>query len=391
MNRRFKVAVFTSIRSEYGPLRPLLAKFEDDPFFELELLVGGAHLQKEYGHTIDEIINDGFRIAARFPFLTDSLAPLRKSVANLSFQMATWLDSNKPDYFFLVGDRAELLPIATAVLLSSIPICHLSGGETTEGAIDNQVRHAISKMAHLHFVANQDFRNNLRYMGEEDWRICVSGEISLDDVLKIKPIPQKDLFDSLEIPQGSKVVLTTFHPETIDNTINIEFLENLWKILATDQEHFFLFTAANFDSGGSEINSFLKRKEGQNQNFKFIPSLGKINYYSMLHYAELVLGNSSSGIFETQSFQIPAINVGKRQQGRLANPNVLNVPTDPIAIANTILNISSLKPTYHYEGQPNIYGEGNAASKIIDFIKKLSKRNILLKKDNFPHSPANPI
>lgn len=383
LNSASKIAVFTSIRSEYGLLKPILRKLRDDSRFQLRLLVGGAHFSENFGYTIDEIRNDKFSIAKELPFLVEDGKPsaLVRSLAILQHEIGLWLAEDRPDFLMILGDRFELLPVVTAALIEGVPIAHISGGEVTEGAIDNQVRHAITKMAHLHFPANEFYKSNLIKMGEEEWRICVSGEPGLDDILSMEYFSREELYQELSLPLDKPVMCVTFHSETIHNQITPDFVTNLLSEICRQNNFHILATAANFDHCGLEINKELELLSGKFTNFTYRKSLGKKRYYSLMRYAQCMIGNSSSGIVEAQSFGLPVLNVGKRQQGRLANPNVLNVEADISAVMQAIPLVMSDNFKTNHIGKKNIYGNGDASTKILDFIFETKHRDLLLKRD----------
>lgn len=386
MKHPYSLAVFTSMRSEYGLLKPLIKLLFSDANFKPLLLVGGGHLSHDFGYTINEIKADGFEIFREFPFLKskESSNFLGESLAQLQMQMSSFLKEQKPDLLLFLGDRIELLPVATSALISSVPMAHISGGETTEGAIDNQIRHALTKLSHIHFPSTETYKKNLLQMGEEDWRICVSGEPGLDDVKSLSYIHKQELFDLLQIPTNKKVICTTFHPETIDNKITPSFLKNLFSQMLTDKNLFFLTTASSFDSGGPEINEFFENLARKfPEQVSFIHSLGKLRYYSLLKYADLMLGNSSSGLVEAQSFNLPVLNIGKRQKGRLANLNVCSVDSNYEEIQKSFNYTLSQEFKDQFWNKPNIYGDGNASSRIVNFIKSLDKQTLIQKKDVF--------
>ena len=379
------VFFFTSNRSEYGLLRPLIKALNDTSGFNIKLLVGGSHLLRSYGNTIDRIIDDGFEIAATFPFLfNDSqLDVLPRSLGVLSAQIGHFFSSNKVDLLFVLGDRLELIPVVSSAMIMSIPIAHISGGETTEGAIDNQIRHAITKMSHLHYPATEYYKENLLSMGEEVWRICVSGEPGLDQIISMDFILKEDLYEDIGLCLDKPVILCTFHPETINNQISPEFVSNLLSTILDDTNYQLLVTASNFDHGGPEINEQLDILSNKHQRISFIQNLGQRRYYSLLRYADLMLGNSSSGLVEAQSFELPAVNVGKRQKGRMANPNVLDCKCN---VDESLKAISAIKQEGfrdRYKNQQNIYGDGKASSRIIQHIKDIDWKLLLTKKDNF--------
>ncbi len=386
MKKIRNIAVFTSIRSEYGVLLPILKKIELDSQFNLELLVGGAHLLLEHGKTINEILNDGFSISHKFPFLyTDSEVSANiRSMALLQLQMGDYLIASKPDLLLVVGDRFELLSVVTAALMLGVPIAHISGGDVTEGTIDNQIRHAISKMSHIHFTGTENSRNNLLRMGEEDWRVINTGEPGIDCILEITTLKKDDLYLELGLDLSKKTVISTFHPETISNKIDSDFIKKLFNNLFVEfPDYQFLVTSSNFDSGGNEINETFIELAINNKNLVFIKSLGQKKYYSILEYADFMLGNSSSGIIEAQSFDLAVVNIGNRQKGRERNLNTIDVEVS----INKIIEASLLATNYEFKDKfkfkENLYGNGNCSTKIIEFFKDLDYSKLLLKKNTF--------
>jgi len=380
-----RIAVFTSARSEYGPLKPLLQEFKEDGTFQIELLVGGGHLSPEQGMTIHEINADGMAIAATFPFLIQdpSAAMVSRSNGLLQLQISDYFANNPVDLLLVLGDRSELIPVVSSALLQSIPVAHLSGGEVTEGATDNQIRHAVTKMSHVHFPATATYQDNLLRMGEEGWRICVSGEPSLDGVLTID-LPSKSAFCAhYGLSETTPLLVGTIHSETIDQSIDAAFIEQLIEQLTTKTTYQLLFTAANTDLGGKIINETLERLAQTNERLTFVRSLGKTNYYAALSFASVVIGNSSSGIIEAQSYDVPVVNIGSRQDGRLRNVNVHDVTVSVSAVLDGINYTTGNEFELLYKGQPNIYGDGHASKRIVAFLKNLAWDQLLLKRSTF--------
>jgi UDP-hydrolysing UDP-N-acetyl-D-glucosamine 2-epimerase len=380
------IAVLTSNRSEYGLLRPLLKGLMEDRRFTLRLLVGGSHLLPEFGRTVDGIRADGFAIATEIPFLSSDQAPAPEAaaLAMLSDQLGRYFAESKPDVLILLGDRYELLAAASVALVMDIPLAHISGGDVTEGAIDNQVRHALTKLAHLHFPATEAYKRNLLAMGEEEWRITVSGEPGLDELASASFLPPNVLFQSLGIPSDAQVVLVTFHPETIANAITPAFVGAVAERLLDATPYHLLFTAANFDHGGRKINVSIEGLARGNPRVTYVPSLGSERYRSMLRYAALMLGNSSSGLVEAQTFALPVLDVGKRQQGRLANANVIRVPADPEAILTALPGAVAPAFRKRIQGLPNLYGDGHAVPRILEALAAADPSKLALKKSVFP-------
>jgi UDP-hydrolysing UDP-N-acetyl-D-glucosamine 2-epimerase len=381
-----KIAVFTTIRSEYGLLSPLLEKLRVHRGCELCLLVGGAHLLFEYGHTMDQIKKDGFEIAQTFPFLyTDTEADCNiRSLASLTQQAGVYFTSQPPDLLFVLGDRFELMPVVMAALMCNVPVAHLSGGETTEGAVDNQIRHAITKMAHLHFPATEQYAENIRKMGEEPWRICVSGETGIDRMIRMKPTPKEDLYKDLGLDVDKQTLLVTFHPETLTGAITPKLIEQLFHALLEQYSDVqILVTAANFDDGGQEFNATYERLAAVDGRIIYIKSLGQQRYYSTLHHAAAMVGNSSSGLVEAQTFSLPVVNVGTRQKGRLSNKNVVHVPANIDSIIGGLRLAMSRPFRDSFTSEPNIYGNGGACDKILQFIDSVPWNKLLIKRNAF--------
>ena len=376
------IAVFTSIRSEYGVLKPVLQAINNEETFCLELIVAGAHLSKKYGFTVEKIIKDGFTINERIDFITfkNNVVDIPRSLSILTERIGNYFIENKVDMLLLLGDRFELLPVASMALVNNISIAHLSGGEVTTGAIDNQVRNAISKMAHLHFVGTSDAKKNLIQMTEEPWRVKEVGEPFLDIVKNFIPIEKQLIYNELSLNRDKGVIIITFHPDTILNEITPQFIMNFIDSLIKKYDLQLLVTASNFDPGGDEINDCLEKIALKTDDITFIKSLGQEKYYSMIQHSVAVVGNSSSGIIEVQSFNKPVLNIGKRQMGRLANLNVytVNAIMEEAIVGFEYMLTDSFKDKFY--GKPNIYGDGSTAEKIIKSLKEIEWDRLLLKK-----------
>jgi GDP/UDP-N,N'-diacetylbacillosamine 2-epimerase (hydrolysing) len=380
-----KIIVFTGARSEYGISKPLIHLLIKQREFDTQLVAAGGHLSKSQGYTITEIESDGFPIAIKIDHMVETGDASDVSVSNgkLQIEFAQFLKDYEPDLVIVLGDRSELIPVVSSCLFQSVPVAHISGGEVTEGATDNQVRHAVTKMSHVHFTATEIYRDNILRMGEEPWRICVSGEPGLDDILSTA-LPSKEAFyNKYGLPAEVPFVIATFHSETIGQTINKTFLKELITALCAHTNVNFLFTAANTDVGGAEINQTLEEICRTNDRITFVHSLGRVNYYAAQKYASLMIGNSSSGLVEAHSFGIPVINVGARQDGRLRNVNVIDVPVKVPEILDAFKKASSSEFRASIQKVPNIYGDGKACERIIDFLKSMPWESLLLKRSTF--------
>jgi GDP/UDP-N,N'-diacetylbacillosamine 2-epimerase (hydrolysing) len=380
---RTKVLFFTSARSDYGLLKPLIEYLSGQPFFDVSILVSGAHFAEDQGMTYLEILSDGFQIDHKIDYLRTERAKGDIIYANaiLQIEFNDYISLNPKDLVIVLGDRSELIPIVSTAMLKGIPVAHISGGEITEGSTDNQVRHAVTKMAHLHFTSTEEYKSNILKMGEEEWRVCVSGEPGLDSISRLNYLSKDDLFDSIGLDIDKNTILSTFHSETIDNKINSSFIQKLVTSILEKNDCQIIFTAANVDIGGEEINDTIELLANKFQNVYFVKSLGKLKYYSMMKYAKVMIGNSSSGIVEAQSFNLPVINVGKRQEGRLRNNNVIDVDVN----LNQILNHLELILNFNFEtpANINIYGSGNACAIISSFLQNVDLDKLNLKKSTF--------
>jgi len=385
MGLKKKIIVFTGARSEYGLLKPLIQVLLKRDEFETEIAVAGGHLSQSQGYTVTEIDADNFPIAIKIDHMeeTENAAAVSKSNGQLQIDFSQFLEDYKPDLVIVLGDRSELIPVVSSCLFQSVPVAHISGGEVTEGATDNQVRHAVSKMSHIHFPATETYKENLLKMGEEEWRICVSGEPGLDEILSIELPTRAEFCDRFGLPINDQLVIATFHSETIGQTINRAFLTELIRQLCERTNVHFLFTAANTDVGGAEINDTLQEISEQNERVTFVHSLGRVNYYAAQRHSTLMLGNSSSGLVEAHSFGIPVINVGSRQDGRLRNANVIDVAVDIPAILAAFEKALDPKFKTSIQKIPNIYGDGHASERIADFIAKIDWNKLLLKRSTF--------
>ena len=385
VSNKKNIAIFTAARSEYGLLKPLILAMKKEPSFNTHILVGGAHFLEEQGNTYQEILEDGFEISYRFEYLTNATENENITKANglLQIQFSEYLANHQTDLVIVLGDRSELIPIVSTAMLLGIPVAHISGGDVTEGSTDNQVRHAVTKMSHIHFPATETYKKNILRMGEEECRICVAGEPGLDSILSMSYPDKTELFKSLKLDLTKPVILSTFHTETIDNKITPSFITDLVAKIIETNKYQLLFTAANTDIGGSEINAALEKLSSENKDIHFVKSLGKLRYYSMLKYSTLVLGNSSSGLVEAQSYKLPAINVGNRQLGRLKNKNVYDVAVNVNDIMNALSFVQDVQFKKLFVNEENIYGDGHACERIVSYLKEVDFNKLLHKRSIF--------
>lgn len=362
-----KVCVVTASRAEYGLMRQVIAETRAAPDLDLQLVVTGTHLDAKFGATCGEIEEDGFEIDARIPLDLDPADSVRlaKAVGTLGGALAETFGTLGPDLCLFMGDRYELMGVATACLLTRVPIGHVSGGSVTEGALDEQVRHAMTKMAHLHFVSSETYAARLRQMGEEPWRVCVSGEPGLDNLKHLSLLSRTDLEAELDLDLSKPTALVAYHPETVAPEQTRRHSAQL--IAALEQADLqYVASYPNADPGSPAIiealEAFAARQPARVRLFK---SLGQRRYLSALREVDLMIGNSSSGIVEAPSFNLPVVNVGTRQAGRLRAPNVIDVEPSIEAI------LGGIRRALDYDrSQPcaNPFGDGQAAGRIVRFI-----------------------
>ena len=376
-----RIAPITFTRAEYSSFAPVLKALRDAPGFETQLLVSGTHLSPQFGNTVEQIEADGFPIADRIPMEIHSDTPeaVSRAVGLVMGGFAKSFARLKPDLLLLVGDRLELIAPATAALAARIPVAHISGGDLTEGAIDNQVRNAVTQMSHLHFVAMQEHADRLLRMGEESWRICVTGDPALDVLNEMRPLSREELAKSMGIELKPPLLVITFHPTTLGTATAAQEVSALLSALQPVGGTL-IFTMPNADSEWKTIVTQLTDFAARHPSAQLYPSLGQLRYYSLLKHADVMVGNSSSGIWESPSFKIPAVNIGDRQRGRFRARNIIDVPCDSEKIHAGIARALSPQFRSSLAGLINPFGDGGAARRIVDVLKRdFDPRSLLAK------------
>lgn len=363
-----KTAVVTATRAEYGILQPLIRKLHQDSDVELQLLVTGTHLSEKHGNTQQEIERDGFPIFERFPILTEGNTPadISRIMARALEQFAVYFEREKPDCVVVLGDRTEMLGVCAAAMNAGVPIAHLHGGELTEGAVDDCVRHAITKMAYLHFPATEVYRKRIIQMGEAPERVFNVGALSIENIRHVSLLDRDEIEQEAGIPSGTPYVVVTFHPVTLESGSEREQVEQLTAAMARKSEYFYLITKANADAGGDVVNAMLEDFANRSGNAKLVASLGMRRYLSAVRHAAFVLGNSSSGVIEAPSLGTPTVNIGDRQKGRLKADSVINClpETGDILRAMTLAADMEHRPSF-------LYGDGETSERITDILKKI--------------------
>jgi UDP-hydrolysing UDP-N-acetyl-D-glucosamine 2-epimerase len=378
-----KICVFTGTRAEYGLLYWSLKEMQADSRIDLKVLVSGSHLEPEFGETWREIAADGFAIDAKVDMHLDSDAPVAvaRSMALGLAGCAEALDRLKPDLLVVLGDRYEALAVAEAALLLRIPIAHIHGGEATEGAIDEQMRHAITKMAHLHFAAAEPYRERILQMGEVPERVFTVGAPGLDHIGNTKLLSRSELECKLSFRFGKRNLLVTYHPATLDRASPVTSFQRLLDALDRLPEVNVVITKSNADVGGRAINAAIDTYAGERrERVSAVSSLGQQRYLSVIAQVDAVVGNSSSGIIEAPAMGKPTVNIGPRQQGRVRAPSVIDCADNTDAILAAIGCALSPAAQAIAARRESPYGRGGASKRIKDVLATVELDLLLVKR-----------
>ncbi|MGO8921294.1 MAG: UDP-N-acetylglucosamine 2-epimerase [Stellaceae bacterium] len=376
---RRKICVVSGGRADYGLLYWPMREIAAVPQFELQLAVTGMHLAPEFGATLETIARDGFRIDAKVEMLLASDTPvaIAKSIGLGVIGFADALDRLKPDLLLLLGDRFEILAAAQAALVARLPVAHLCGGDVTEGAFDEAIRHAITKMAHLHFATNEAAARRLRQLGEDPRRVFAVGSPGIDYLLRAPPLSDDELARATGLDPGKRLLLVTFHPATLGAGVALDELEELLAALAAlGSDVQLVFTRPNADTDGRALAQRLERFVAAQANARLFAALGARVYGGLLRRAEAVIGNSSSGLYEAPSVGTPTVDIGDRQQGRLKAESVISCPPERGAIALAIAE--ALRRGKRAVANP--YGAGDSARRIVEILAAIGDFRALTKK-----------
>jgi len=378
---KFKVCVLTTTRADYGILRPLLFRLLDDKSFELRIAVSGTHILKEFGMTIQEIEADSFPIDCRIPILLEE----NRTPKSMSYAMArtlegfsTYFETRRPELLIVLGDRFEVFAVCAVAVNNCIPIAHLYGGETTEGAMDEYFRHAITKMSYLHFTSTQLYRKRVIQLGEDPSRVFNVGEMGVENALQMKPLSPDQIENDLGFRLFQKpYIVVTYHPVTLEAEAVDEQMDNLLSAIEVYKDLNFLITKSNADIGGQHINQRLDTFAESHENCCVVSSLGTQRYMSVLRHAVCVMGNSSSGIVEAPSFGIPTINIGNRQRGRIQADSVINCRPEREDILRALDLAQSKDFRVRAASVINPYGDGKSSERICKIIRDTFSKGTL--------------
>ncbi len=380
---KISIGILTGTRAEYGLLKPIIKRLEQEECFQIKVVVTGAHLSSMFGLTYRDIEKDGITINKKINILLDgdSSSSVSKSMGLAMISFAEYFEEEHFDYFLVLGDRYETLAACCAAMNAQIPIIHLYGGEKTEGVLDEAIRHAITKMSYFHFTSTEEYRRRVIQLGEDPERVFNVGAIGVENAISVSKLTRTELAEavglSLDVPYG----VVTFHPVTLEADALGQCRE-LIKAIESFGEYQFILTGANADCGGTEINQMLSAFAGLHENVYFTYSFGIKGYLSALEHASFVMGNSSSGLVEAPSFRIPTINIGDRQKGRLKAASVI----DCKPVADEIIHAVKQAMSYQFQDLlkrvVNPYGDGNTSVKIVNILKEeLLENTTNLKKE----------
>lgn len=374
-----KVCVVTGTRAEFGLLRWLMGEIRNYPELELQVIATGMHLSPEFGSTYREIEEAGFKIDARVEMLlsSDTNTAVTKSMGLGVIGFADAYERLAPDIVVVLGDRFEIFAAASAALIAGLPIAHLHGGETTEGAFDEAIRHSITKMSHLHFVAADEYRQRVIQLGEHPDRVFNFGGMGIDAIKRIKLLSREELEHSLELSFGQKNLLVTFHPVTLEGGAgSVAQMSELLAALDKLDDTTLIFTMPNADTGGRELSAMVREFTQAHPNAKVYTSLGQLRYFSCLAQIDGVVGNSSSGLAEAPSFNIGTVNIGDRQKGRLKAKSVIDCEPNREAILEALEILYSDEFRASLAAVTNPYGNGGASEAIVKVLAEYPLENI---------------
>jgi len=379
-----KICIITGSRADYGLLKNLIFKVKKSKKLKLQLIVTGMHLSNKYGLTYKEINKDKLKIDTKIKILnnSDKSVGISKSVSDGVNKFSKIFNKTKPDVILVLGDRFEIFSAAISAMLSRIPIAHIHGGETTVGVIDEAVRHSITKMSHLHFVAAKKYKNRVIQLGENPKRVYLVGGLGVDTIKQTKFYTKSILEKKIGFTLKEKNILVNFHPSTLEKNKSKTQVKEILSALKKFKDKKIIFTSPNADQENSvifkEINNFVK----QNKNSTFFKSMGSVAYLSCLKFVDVIIGNSSSGLLEAPTLKVPTINIGDRQKGRLKAKSVVDCDIQQDKIINKLNKFLKGKKNNKLKNFKNPYGDGGASKKIINILEKINY-NTLLKKNFF--------
>jgi GDP/UDP-N,N'-diacetylbacillosamine 2-epimerase (hydrolysing) len=377
-----KICVITGTRAEYGLLRWVMQGIKDEAELMLQVIATGMHLSPEFGLTYQAIEQDGFQIDRKVEMLTssDTGVGIAKAMGLGMIGFADALYELRPDLIVVLGDRFEIFAAVSAALVARIPVAHLHGGESTEGLIDEAIRHSITKMSHLHFVAAECYRQRVIQLGEQPDRVFLVGGLGIDNIKRIQLLAKPALEVALDFQLGAKSLLITFHPVTLETATAASQMQELLAALAQIEDTQLIFTLPNADTEGRALIEMVNNFVKLHANARAYTSLGNLLYLSCISHVDGVVGNSSSGLTEVPSFRKGAVNIGDRQRGRLKSESIIDCDPTQSSITSALEQLNSVEFQTRLHKVVNPYGEGGASQAIVSVIKSVSLDGILKKK-----------
>lgn len=363
------VCVVTGSRAEYGIMRTLLLKLNTEKSINLDVVVTAMHLEEKYGYTYKQIEEDGLNIVKKIPLelVNTSKKCVSRSLAILTEKLSDLFEENNYDLIIILGDRYEMLPVANIGLIYNIPICHIHGGEKTLGNFDESIRHAITKMSHLHLVASEEFKNRVLQLGEEEKTVHNIGAMGVENVLKQDFLSKRELEKTLGVELEEEYYVVLFHPVTLEDGEALSQINTLLKILNIQQKQS-IFIGSNSDVDSDKIMDAVEGYIKQNPKSKLFKSLKPREYHSLVKYSRGLVGNSSSGLIEAPSLKTPTLNIGNRQLGRLRGPSVVDVNTDEESLKEGFKELEKITNFFNpYEQEDSIE---NAKRYILEYLEK---------------------
>ena len=375
-----KIVFFTGSRSEFDLMSGLYNVVDKTKKFKLSLIVSGSHSSKKFGNTYKKInqkkikINSFIKILNKF----NSKKDIIKSISEVLTKNFNYLKNIKPHLVFLIGDRYETFSISLLCLILKIPVAHIHGGEVTEGSYDDNFRHSITKFSKYHFVSNSVFKKRVIQLGESPKNVFNVGGLGVDNIKRLKIIKKQVILNKFSIRKN--YFLGTFHPSSLDSENSISYLKNFLSILKNYKKYDVIITYPNAEEGNEKIIRLLNKYKKDNSNLKLYKSLGLVNYLSLMKYSKLVIGNSSSGIAETPSFNVPTVNIGNRQKGRIFAKSIIQCDGNTNDIKKKIKKALSKKFLINLKNNKNTYGNGGASKKILGVLKNLNLDDVNITK-----------
>jgi len=375
------ICVVTTNRSDFGLLKNLIIELKNNNF-KVQVIAGGTHFSRKFGNTYTEIEGCGVKIDQKIysKIKSDNAEDISRVFSAHVISSAKIFERLSPELIIVLGDRYEILAVTIAAHISRIPIAHIHGGELTSGLIDDAFRHSITKMSHIHFVANKIYKNRIIQLGENPKNIFVVGGLGVDSIKKIKLLSQTDLEIRLKIKFNKKNLIVSFHPETLNINKAKKQIDELLSALNILKDTTIIFTSPGLDLESQIIVKKIKKFIKKNNNAYYFSSLGQVNYFSILNRVDAVVGNSSSGILEMPTFKKATVNIGDRQSGRLKSSSIIDCKIKKKAITNALKKVYSKNFRNKLKYNKNVYGSFGASTKIVKILKIINLKNILFKK-----------